>query len=183
MKIDARVAALPTWIGFPVRVLPLPIINLVFGRLVASMKCRHPELLERLGTHASARFLIDPTDLPLQFLIQPDRANPVQAYHPPVRCDWDARVRGSLGALIAMVNGELDGDALFFSREITIEGSTEAILALRNAIDAAEVDLASEATALCGPLKPLAEETAHFLLPILRRWSGVDLARQRVQTG
>ena len=183
MKIDARVAALPEWTGFAVRALPLPIISLVFGRLVAAMKCRHPELLERLGTHASTRFLIDPTDLPLLFLIRPDRANPIQCYRKLLRFDWDARVAGPLAALLAMVNGELDGDALFFSREVTIEGSTEAILALRNAIDAAEINLAADVIALCGPLKPLAADATRLLRPVLRRWSGVDQARQRIQTG
>lgn len=47
-----------------------------------------------------------------------------------------------------MVHGALDGDALFFSRDILIEGDTEAVLALRNAVDDAEIDLAGEIAAV-----------------------------------
>ncbi|AGH97674.1 hypothetical protein A11S_851 [Micavibrio aeruginosavorus EPB] len=34
-----------------------------------------------------------------------------------------------------MIDGRYDGDALFFSRDIYIEGDTEAVVCLRNALD------------------------------------------------
>ncbi len=43
-----------------------------------------------------------------------------------------------------MMHGTLDGDALFFSRDLAVEGDTSSVLALRNAIDDAELDLAEE---------------------------------------
>jgi len=42
-----------------------------------------------------------------------------------------------------MVDGTYDGDALFFSRDLSIEGDTEAVLALRNAIENADLDLST----------------------------------------
>ncbi len=34
-----------------------------------------------------------------------------------------------------MIDGSLDGDALFFSRALRVTGDTEAVVALRNALD------------------------------------------------
>jgi predicted lipid carrier protein YhbT len=79
--------------------------------------------------------------------------------------------------LLAMVHGTLDGDALFFSRDITIEGDTNAVLAMRNAIDAAEIDLPSEIAALFGPLGPVARATARVALPIMGRLFDVASSR------
>ena len=59
------------------------------------------------------------------------------------RSHWDARIAGPLAALIGLVHGAYDGDALFFSRDLVIEGDTAAVLALRNAIDNEELDLAA----------------------------------------
>ena len=46
----------------------------------------------------------------------------------------------------------VDGDALMFSRDLVIEGDVEAVLALRNAIDDAQLDLVTELSAVFGPL-------------------------------
>jgi predicted lipid carrier protein YhbT len=51
-----------------------------------------------------------------------------------------------------MMHGAEDGDALFFSRDLAVEGDTAAVLALRNAMDDAELDLTEELAALSGPL-------------------------------
>jgi predicted lipid carrier protein YhbT len=64
----------------------------------------------------------------------------------------DARIAGPLSAFLAMMHGAEDGDALFFSRDLTVEGDTAAVLALRNAMDDAELDLTEELAALAGPL-------------------------------
>jgi len=54
--------------------------------------------------------------------------------------------------LIDLLEGRLDGDALFFSRELTVEGDTEAVLLLRNAVDSDEVDLFEDLLSVLGPL-------------------------------
>ena len=77
------------------------------------------------------------------------------------------------------MHGAFDGDALFFSRDLIIEGDTEAVLALRNAIDNEEIDLAAEVTALFGPLERLVETPARRLLVMVGRWTGVALNSRR----
>ena len=64
----------------------------------------------------------------------------------------DARIAGPLSALIGMTDGSYDGDALFFSRDIEIDGDMEAVVALRNAIDDSRVDFLKESVAWFGPL-------------------------------
>ena len=63
----------------------------------------------------------------------------------------DCRIAGQLSALLGLVHGAVDGDALFFSRDLVIEGDTEAALALRNAVDDAELDLSEEIARLAPP--------------------------------
>ena len=63
----------------------------------------------------------------------------------------DAAIRGALKTLVDLLEGRLDGDALFFSRELAIEGDTEAVVALRNAVDDAEIDLAEDVLSVLGP--------------------------------
>ena len=105
-------------------------------------------MFSRLGDQADKVFLIDPTDLPFVFVLEPARrsARQLSALRRAATVDWDARIAGPLAALIGLVHGAYDGDALFFSRDLSIEGDTEAVVALRNAIDNEELDLVREAT-------------------------------------
>ena len=137
-----RLAALP---------LPLPPLSLFLGAVTRRMVKSHPEMTRRLGDYGGHRFLIDPVDLPWLLLLHPE-ASAMTAHRrarPPVH---DARIAGTLSAFLAMMHGAEDGDALFFSRDLTVEGDTAAVLALRNAIDDAELDLSEELAALSGPL-------------------------------
>ena len=89
------------------------------------------------------------------------------------RAAHDARIAGPLAALLGMVHGAYDGDALFFSRDLVIEGDTAAVLALRNAIDAAELDLAAEIEALAGPARGMVER----IVALAEKRTGVALTR------
>ena len=51
---------------------------------------------------------------------------------------------------MGLIDGSYDGDALFFSRDLVVEGDIEAVIALRNAIDDAGVDLVADTAALLG---------------------------------
>jgi len=142
---------LPRALGLAARPLPLPPLNLVLGRLTRRLAFAHPTLLRRLGGHADSRLLIDPADLPWVLLLHPAPAT--LTAHPRARPPaHDARIAGPLSAFLAMLHGVEDGDALFFSRDLTVEGDTAAVLALRNAMDDAELDLTEELAALAGPL-------------------------------
>ncbi|WP_374302737.1 SCP2 domain-containing protein [Paracoccus sp. (in: a-proteobacteria)] len=136
---------------------------------------RNPAILSRLGPHGAARFLIDVTDAPLLLLMEPQaqrmtahrRSAPVPGH--------DAAIRGRLAAFLAMLHGSEDGDALFFSGELAIAGDTSAVLALRNALDDAELDLTAELEALARP--PLDVWLRRMMAAAARR-SGYVLSRE-----
>ncbi|WP_420962471.1 ubiquinone anaerobic biosynthesis accessory factor UbiT [Brucella sp. IR073] len=156
--------------------LPLRPLELLLQRLVTSVACRKPGLFARLGAQGEKIFLIDPTDLPFVFRLNPARDAPrIEARRRHQCGKWEARIAGPLGALIGLVHGAADGDALFFSRDIVIEGDTEAVLALRNAIDDAELDLVAEAAAMFG-MKG-GEAIAERLAPVASRLTGLPLTR------
>lgn len=142
---------LPRALGLAAVPLPLPPLSLALGVVTRRMARTHPEMLRRLGEHASRRFLLDPVDLPWVLLLHPGRAAMTahRRARPPAH---DARIAGPMSAFLAMMHGAEDGDALFFSRDLTVEGDTAAVLALRNAMDDAELDLTEELAALSGPL-------------------------------
>jgi predicted lipid carrier protein YhbT len=134
----------------------------VLQRLADSIVARHPGLLDRLGADGARRFGIDPLDLPFA-LVMEARDGAVRVSVVPQIGDegLDARITGNLLGLLDLIEGRDDGDARFFSRDLTIGGDIGAVLALRNAIDNAELDLAHEAAQLLRPLSGLAE-------PVLR---------------
>lgn len=74
--------------------------------------------------------------------------------------------------LIGLIDGSYDGDALFFSRDLVVEGDVEAVLALRNAIDDAGVDLVTDTAAMLGPLAPMGERLLGGALLQLRAVAG-----------
>lgn len=136
--------SLPHLLSLALRPLPLAPLQHVLALFLYGIGKRHPGLYERLGCHANKRFGIDPTDLPFAFVLEPKLIRPEAT---AVRClpsRLDASIRGPLSALVGMAEGRLDGDALFFSRQLDIEGDIEAVLALRNAVDDAGLNLANE---------------------------------------
>ena len=162
--------------------LPILPLDLALRRFVGSLADRHPSLFSRLGEYAGRRFLIEPTDLSLAFLLAPDPAMPrliavKRDADGAVAVAHDARIAGPLAALVGMVHGALDGDALFFSRDIVIEGDTEAVLALRNAVDDAEIDLAAEIAAIAGPAAAVVAQVMRAVRPVAETVTGVALGR------
>ena len=139
--------------GMLARPLPPALLQPALGIALAAIRRNHPEVFERLSGLGSPVFLIDPVDLPFVFVLKTD----VQA--PELRCRTSgdgmattATIRGPLLTLIDLLEGRLDGDALFFSRELTIEGDTEAVVALSNAVDGAEIEIGAALASLLGPL-------------------------------
>lgn len=168
----AAIPIVPRPAALALRLPPLAPVSLALTVLTRRMVRRHPGLLRRLGEHDRARFVLDPTDLPLVLVLDPGSGAPrVTAY----RRDpgGDARIAGPMAALLGLVHGIYDGDALFFSRDLVIEGDTAAALALRNAIDDAELDLSEEVETLPAPLvRPLRQ-----LIALAERLTGVALSR------
>ncbi len=148
---------------------PLALLRPVFQQLIAGMLDRHGQMFERLGEYGETTFLIDPVDMPVVFLLKPHPLRPRLTPHGRDEAlAWEAAIRGPLSKFITMVQGEEDGDALFFSREIVIEGDTEAVLALRNAFDDADIDLVEEIEAMLGPAGRLLGALRRRTAPLLK---------------
>lgn len=139
-----------------------------------SLARRRPQLFDRLGEFRAANYRIDPSDLPFSFIIRPDgeRAS-VRVIAGDDPAATDVAIKGPILVLLGLLDGTLDGDALFFHRIISVRGRTEAVLALRNAIEDAELR-PSDLLGLRGALARLADTG------IL---GGVDLARRLVNRG
>lgn len=69
----------------------------------------------------------------------------------PESSGWDIRIQGSARSLWRLAGRAEDPDTLFFNRELTLEGDTEAALYLKNLLDAAEFDLQAHLQGLLGP--------------------------------
>lgn len=142
---------IPPVLGHAIRPLPLLPLELVLGGFLQRVLRDHPHIFDRLGPHAGKRFGIAPTDLPFTFVVQATAPRPRLMVRRELPTDLDACISSSLVNLLALLEGRLDGDALLFSRQLAIEGDVEAVLALRNAIDDARLDLAAEIGGLFGP--------------------------------
>jgi predicted lipid carrier protein YhbT len=149
---DSSILPAPPLVFLAMRPLPLAPLQPLLGFLIASIVRRHRGLFVRLGAHSSKRFGIDPTDLPFAFEMAPKPERPRLIAVRELSQGLDVRISGPLGALLGLVNGELDGDALFFSRDLRVEGDFEAVVALRNAVEGAEINLVDEIRSLLGPL-------------------------------
>jgi predicted lipid carrier protein YhbT len=112
------------------------LLSTLTRRLIA----RRPDLIRRLGDVVRVPIAIVPDDMPHAFLLSLDPASP------RVRiCDKNrigeaaAIVRAPFLVLLGLLDGTYDGDALFFSRDLRIEGRTEHVLALRNTLEEADL--------------------------------------------
>lgn len=134
--------AVPWPLATAMGVLPLAPLEIVAGSAMRAVLRRNPGMLSRLGEHAAKRFAIDPVDCPFVFVLEPRRHQPrLRVVAKVDDGEWDARVAGAMVVLLGLLDNTYDGDALFFSRDLVIEGDTAAVLALRNAIEDADLDV------------------------------------------
>ncbi|MFP7571830.1 SCP2 domain-containing protein [Marivita sp. S2033] len=162
----------PVPMTLALRVLPLAPLSFSLTAVSRRIARQHPGLFRRLGEYSHTRFVLDPTDLPFVIHLDPNGGVP-QVTLTRGRGNGAARIAGPLAALLGLVHGAYDGDALFFSRDLVIEGDTSAALALRNAIDDAELDLSEEISGYCGPMK----EPLKRFIALIEKQSGVSLTR------
>ncbi|WP_053005496.1 ubiquinone anaerobic biosynthesis accessory factor UbiT [Kiloniella spongiae] len=129
--------------GFMMRPVPAFFLKPVAKRVLARMKKLYPEIFSRLAVLENTKFLITPTDLQYCFYLSVEEGQTYidvgvnDAEHP----EFQAAISGPMIDLLKLLEGRVDGDALFFSRALNIEGDTEAVLTLRNAVDSADVSL------------------------------------------
>lgn len=132
--------------------VPLVLVQPALQRMVRRVAERHPELFDRLGAHCCKAFLIDPINLPFALLLRPVPGQPeLRAVRRNRLPAWDVRIAGTLLTLLGIADGQVDGDALFFSRDLEVAGDTEAAVSLRNAMDDADGNLADDVAGTLGP--------------------------------
>lgn len=154
---NTHAAALPAFVSTALRPLPLKPLQLFLSAVLRRIVRNHPRLFERLGSYAGKRYGLTPSDLPFAFVLDTSQHAPRITVVRSLPDRLDARISGPLFALVGMASGAYDGDALFFSRTIVVEGDIEAVLALRNTIDDAGVDVLREGASLLGPLGQFGE--------------------------
>lgn len=161
--------------GLAARPLPPIALQPALALAMRTLRRRHPGLFDRLSGLGAPSFLIDPVDLPFAFLLETDPERPrLTALGRTAATDQaaTATIRGPLMTLIDLAEGRLDGDALFFSRDLAVEGETEAVVALRNAIDDAEIDLVGDLLSALGPLAGPARLAVNGMTALLARAAG-----------
>ncbi len=136
---------------YALRPLPLFFIRPFARRAVLHIAVKFPGLFARLGAGAQKSFLVNPVNLPFVFLLMPNPDAPrMEVYRNGEGLNYDTKITGSFLNLLRMLDGESDSDALFFSRDLKIEGDTEAVVCLRNALDDVEGSVAAEVASLYG---------------------------------
>jgi predicted lipid carrier protein YhbT len=147
--LSAPLAAIPR---LALTVMPLALLQPVLDRVAVHVARTRPSLFARLGPHVSKRYMIDPIDLPVVFILVPDARKPHLKVHR--RNDMpacDACIAGTFSSLMNMVDTSLDGDALFFTRELRVSGDVEAVVALRNALDDCDGSVLDSIASAFGP--------------------------------
>lgn len=152
--------------------LPRPLLQPLLAMIVNRIGAKHREIFARLGPHSRATYIIDPVDMPFLLLLRPDPDRLVFRAEakfplPP----HDAMISGRFLTLMQLVDADADGDALFFSRALTVTGNTEAVVCLRNALDDVEGSIAGDVADLFGP-------PGRFALARLRAAAARSDARQ-----
>lgn len=152
---------------FPQRLAPVGLIcaglRPILARVVRRIAQNHPDLFDRIAPYQTSDFVILPDEMPFALHLRPDPKAPVLRAVPRDKLpDHVARIEGRFLLLLSLVDGESDGDAAFFSRDLAISGNTEAVVCLRNALDDVEGSIAQETADLFGPF-------GRGLLAFLRR--------------
>ncbi|MFT8972997.1 ubiquinone anaerobic biosynthesis protein UbiU [Zymomonas mobilis] len=139
--------------------LPRPMITPLCRIIVARLEHRIPGLKERLRPLDGKTVFIQPKDLTVGFLLSISNGHPhLTAISPeslPKKTEMDARLEASLEVFFHLLHGESDGDALFFSRDLKVDGDMSVVVALRNAMDGLGEDLLKDVFTLPQPFRSL----------------------------
>jgi len=152
----------PAAIATPMNFLPIAVVQRATAAMLAQIMKRHPDMFGRLGEHSHKRYGFQPVDLPFAFMVEPERAA-ITVSRKGRLPKVDAAVEGPLFMLLALMEGRQDADALFFSRDLSVTGDMDAMLALRNALDDSGIDLPRDLGAFAGPFAPVITGLANRL--------------------
>ncbi|MDE2029219.1 MAG: SCP2 sterol-binding domain-containing protein [Alphaproteobacteria bacterium] len=133
------------------RPVPAWVYTPFLQRAAGHIARKHPRLFRRLGPHSHKNFLIQFTNLPFVLLLQPHPGHVrIEVFRDARHVEYDAKISGSFLDMLRLLDGRMDGDAIFFSRALRVEGDTEAVVSLRNALDDVEGSIAGDVADLFG---------------------------------
>ncbi len=125
---------------------------------------RRPDVFERLGSFQASSFLLLPNEMPVAFRLTPHgTSGTVQVVRRDDPRPCAARISGPLASLLGLFDGSIDADAAFFSRDIRVDGEVQAVMALHNTLEAAELTFA-DLLGLAAPASGLANSGLRFVL-------------------
>jgi len=135
---------------------------------------RHPKLFAEFARLPKATVLFEITDAP-RFLFALTLGQEAAGFgaleaRGASRLKPHATIAGPLASLVAMLEGQEDGDTLFFSRVIRVKGDTALIVALRNTLDRESIDLTDIVLSVLGPFAAPAGRVAGMADGVLRRF-------------
>ena len=132
--------------------LPAPLLQPGLRWLVRRLRAGHPALFSRLCRLAPVSILFEPDDAPHRILltITRDDLRLTLAHGTPHAA---VRIRGRLAMLLSVLEGRVDSDTLFFSRDVSVSGDTAAAVAFRNTLDGEPISLLGDLLAAAGPLQ------------------------------
>jgi predicted lipid carrier protein YhbT len=144
-------------------VLPRPLLSRIAAAVLRGLERTHPKLLANLARLEPAVVHVAPSDLPYRFALTVGRSPVTLSIVDRGPLVADAEVSASVATLVDLLEGRIDGDTLFFRRDLVISGNTEVVVGLRNVLDREDLSVAAELGALCGPFRPQARAVARAL--------------------
>lgn len=158
------------WLAWPMMAFRLP-VEQALSHALHRISRRQPEVFERLAAYRDATFLITPTHWPVAFALSPQPDGAVKVVRRDAPGPFAARIEGRLEDLLALFDGSLDADSAFFGRTVQVEGDTGAVVALHNALEAADLSMAD----LLG--LPFIDQGFRVLQGVIRRSRQAEMAR------
>ena len=148
--------------GF-MRLMPASVLAQLVAVLMRKMEHRHPRLFRNLARLDRAVVFIEPSDIPHRFALRIGVPAPSVEVLGDTAETPDACIKGNLDALLNLLEGRIDGDMMFFARDILISGDISVIVALRNTLDREEINLLDDIASLGGPFARPVKNVAHVL--------------------
>lgn len=89
--------------------------------------------------------------MPFVIVMRPDpKSLSITLHRTKEEIDYDASISGTFMNLLHLVDGGLDGDSLFFNRDLKVGGDTEAVVCLRNALDDVDGSMTADLAEIFG---------------------------------
>ena len=155
--------------------IPVKLFTPIAAHILKKIEQQYPDIFDRLKPLGRCQFNIVPTDFHCHFHVSLDNGAAQILVLPKNRSidqpagTVTATISGPLLSLIKLLEGRVDGDALFFSRELMIDGDTEAVLTLRNAVDSADISLERVLINTPWRLQPIAQKAVSGLSALFQR--------------